>query len=60
MNNEPPKLLSERIYQGVNKAITEARERHRKLGESVAIWEDGKVVILPPEKIPLILDKEQY
>ena len=58
MNNEQPKLFSERLLKSINKAIYEALERHRKLGESIAIWEDGKVVIVPPEKIPLILDKE--
>ena len=58
MNNEQPKLFSERLLKAINKAIAEDLERHRKLGESIAIWEDGKVVIVPPEKIPLILDKE--
>ncbi|NEO57115.1 MAG: hypothetical protein F6K54_31010 [Okeania sp. SIO3B5] len=58
MNNEQPKLFSERLLKSINKAIAEALERHRKLGESIAIWEDGKVVIVPPEKIPLILDKQ--
>jgi 20S proteasome alpha/beta subunit len=27
-------------------AIAEAIERHRRLGESIAIWRDGKVVVL--------------
>ncbi len=58
MNNQQPKLLSQKIHKGINKAIAEALERHQKLGESIAIWQDGKVVIVPPEKIPLILDKE--
>ncbi|NET28329.1 hypothetical protein [Okeania sp. SIO1I7] len=58
MNNEQPKLFSERLLKGINKAIAEALEKHRKLGEYIAIWEDGKVVIVPPEKIPLILDQE--
>ena len=58
MNNEQPKLFSERLLKSINKAIAEDLERHRKSGESIAIWEDGKVVIVPPEKIPLILDKE--
>ena len=52
MNDNQPKLLSEKIHKGVQKAIVEAIEKHRKLGESIAVWQDGKVVILPPEKIP--------
>jgi hypothetical protein len=46
------KLLSEKINEGIQKAIREAVEKHRKLGESIAVWQDGEVVILPPEKIP--------
>ena len=39
----------------VIEAIDEGRRRalliHKKLGQSIAIWEDGKVVIVPPEDI---------
>ncbi len=31
--------------------------RHRKLGEAIALWQDGKVVILPAAGIPH-LDKD--
>lgn len=33
-------------------AIAQALERHRKLGESTAIWQDGKVVVLEADQIP--------
>lgn len=52
MNNYQLSELHQKIDQGVQKAIREAVERHRKLGESIAVWQDGEVVILPPEKIP--------
>ncbi len=26
---------------------------HKKLGNPIASWEDGKVVIIPPEEIPI-------
>ena len=52
MNNNKSNLLSEQINQGVQKAIKKTIERHRKLGESIAISKNGKVIILPPEKIP--------
>lgn len=45
-------LLSSRINEGVRVAIAQALERHRKLGESIAIWRDGKVVILEADQIP--------
>jgi len=37
------------IRLGVRRALW----RHKQLGQSVAIWEDGKVVILKPEDIPI-------
>jgi len=33
-------------------AIAQAIERHRKLGESIAVWQDGKVVVLTADEIP--------
>ena len=52
--------LHQKIDAGVHKAIAEAVERHRRLGESIAISRDGKVVILSPEEIPpLIANKPQ-
>jgi hypothetical protein len=44
--------LHQKIDQGVKKAITEAIEKHRKLGESIVIWQDGKIVTLTSEQIP--------
>jgi hypothetical protein len=32
---------------GVAKAIAE----HKRAGHSIAVWKDGKVVIVPPEEI---------
>jgi hypothetical protein len=45
-------LLSNKINEGVKAAIAQALERHRKLGESIAVWRDGKVVILTADRIP--------
>jgi hypothetical protein len=44
--------LSSLIDEGVRAAIAEAIERHRKLGESISIWQDGKVVTLTADQIP--------
>ena len=44
--------LQQKIDAGVKKAIADAIERHRKLGESISIWQDGKVVTLSAEQIP--------
>lgn len=45
-------LLSNKITEGVKAAIAQALERHRKLGESIAVWRDGRVVILTADRIP--------
>jgi hypothetical protein len=51
--NKPiPEKLSSQIDAGVKLAIAKAIEKHRKLGESISIWQDGQVVTLSPEQIP--------
>lgn len=54
MNKHQLSNLHQKIDKGVQKAIAEAIEKHRKLGESIAVWQNEEVVILPPEKIPPI------
>lgn len=54
--SEHQQLLSSKITEGVKTAIAQALDRHRKLGEPIAIWRDGKVVILPPDQIPTASD----
>ena len=38
----------ERILQA---AVQEALYMHKRMGNSIAVWKDGKVVIVPPEEI---------
>jgi len=38
----------ERILQA---AVRETLSMHKRLGHSIAVWKDGKVVIVPPEEI---------
>ncbi|MCY7384259.1 MAG: hypothetical protein LH628_17060 [Microcoleus sp. CAN_BIN18] len=55
MNESKPRhFLSTKIDAGVKAAVAAAIERHRKLGESIAVWQDGKVVILTADRIPPI------
>ena len=40
-------------------AIAKAIEKHRRLGESISIWQDGKVITLTADQIPpLKLDND--
>ena len=38
----------ERVYR---KAVREALLKHKQANNPVAIWRDGKVVLIPPEEI---------
>ena len=44
--------IHQKIDAGVKAAVANAIERHRKLGESISIWQDGQVVTLTAEQIP--------
>ena len=45
--------LSSRIDRGLHKAVRDAYIRHKLLGQSIAIWKDGKVVIVPANEIQI-------
>lgn len=52
----PEKLFvthGKEIEEIFRQAVREALLRHKKLGQSVAVWRDGKVVILSAEEIPV-------
>jgi len=53
MTKEEVRKLHEAIDRGVKKGVAEALRRHKERGESIYIWEDGKVVEVPPEEIPV-------
>lgn len=36
----------------VDAAVRAALLRHKQAGQPVAVWQDGRVVWLPPERIP--------
>ncbi len=52
-----PKTLfmthGEVVRKIIDKAVQDALRMHKKLGNSVATWERGRVVIVPPEQIPV-------
>ena len=43
------------VDKAVGNAVRNALREHKRLGQSVAVWQDGKVVILAPEDIPVEL-----
>lgn len=52
MNEPTLSELHQKIDAGVRSAISEAIEKHRKLGESITFSKDGKIVTLTGEQIP--------
>ncbi len=48
----------EEVSQALNTAVRDALRRHKRLGQSVVVWQDGKVVTLAPEDIPVDLTDE--
>lgn len=41
-----------RILQALKEAVQEALLQHKRAGNPVAIWKDGRVVWVQPEDIP--------
>jgi len=41
------------VDEAVRKAMRHALLTHKRAGNSIASWKDGKVVIIPAEKIPV-------
>ena len=45
-----------RILKALNLAREDALRLHKRMGKPIAVWEDGKVVWIPPEEIEVDLD----
>jgi hypothetical protein len=48
-------VTAEEALAAARQGVSEALARHKALGQSIAIWRDGKVVIVPPEEIEIEL-----
>ncbi|GEM_PF-1060718 len=62
MNNAQREMLVKRLadHEQMDKAISEAVQQalrhHKEIGNSIAVWRDGRVVIVPAEEIVLSAD----
>jgi len=45
-----------RILAAMTEAVREALLRHKRLGNPVAVWREGRVVWLRPEEIPVEIE----
>lgn len=50
---EISKENNEAVQKAIKKATREALKMHKLVGNSIAVWKDGKVVLLKPEEIPM-------
>ena len=57
MNDSTPDKLSTLFDSIFQEAVDEAIEQHRLKGEAIAVSENGKVKIIPPEEITPLADK---
>jgi len=44
----------EKVDAGVKAGAALALDEHRRMGRSIAIWRDGKIVILTGDEIPVL------
>ena len=42
----------DRIGRALRAAVLDALQRHKRDGDPVAVWREGRVVWLPPDQIP--------
>jgi len=46
-------LYAEEIEKVLKKAVRHALLAHKRAGNPIAVWRDNRVVIIPPEEIPV-------
>ena len=44
--------LGEKAEEALKKAVARVVEEHRKSGEPLAVWRDGRVVHVPADQLP--------
>jgi hypothetical protein len=44
-------LLQDRIVEAIGDAVQEAIRDHKRAGNPIAGWRDGRVVVVPPDQI---------
>ena len=54
---EKTESLTEKATEAMCAAVDKVIEEHRQRGRPLAIWRDGKVVMLPPEEAKLLREE---
>lgn len=53
MTEKEIRKLHDAIDRGIKKGVAAALRRHKERGEPIYVWENGRVVEIPPEEIPV-------
>jgi len=52
-NPKSKKDLFAKIDLGVRLGVAHALAEHKRMGQSIVVWRNGKIVTIPPEKIKI-------
>jgi hypothetical protein len=44
-------FFHERLRESVPKAVADALQKHKRNGEPIVVWRDGRIVEIPPGQI---------
>lgn len=50
----------DRMLRAMQRAVREALQDHKRAGNPVAVWHEGRVVWIPPEDIPSFADERGH
>jgi hypothetical protein len=62
---KPQKTIGELFLEGtpiddaLARAVADALRHHKRMGNTIAVWQDGKVVHIPPEQIEVPSDDDE-
>ena len=57
--NIDPWWNEERVAAALARAVREAIERHRRLGEPIAVMRNGRAVLIPASEIPPLVPEQR-
>jgi hypothetical protein len=40
-----------RFHIGIKRGVSKALAEHKRLGHSIAVWRNGRIVIIPPQDL---------
>lgn len=62
MSLQDSREILNRMKLGVRLGVAQALAEHKRAGQSIVVWQDGKIVKIPPEEIvvPKVDENESF